>query len=356
MTVPMDKILHSEQFFATDTELEDSRKRQIKANLIQKSVGPPLFQASSQVLAICSLGELLITAESAGFIHMIRYTTGELFKKVLGHKAPVTSLAAYDKHHFFSGAWDKTVKFWHVESSTPVKVLEGHTDFVKCVLCTNVNGVALVCSGSSDKSIRVVRLEDCSLNFKLLGHSRGVEGLQCLDTLLYSSSSDRTVKCWNLEDGSCVRTLIGHETNVYGLAIDLREFEIYSGSADNNVIRWHEGSIVSKLQHGSLVRTIIVNDRYVITGGRDQLIRVWDKQSWLCVHEFDGHVDEVSCLINFPDYKIVSGSYDGSVRRWDLKLISQKPKSTSKLDSVITTEGFGVISAEEMVELEELML
>lgn len=71
----------------------------------------------------------------------------------------------------------------------------------------------------------------------------------------------------------------------------------------------------------------------IISGSRDNTIKVWDwegselqvgdrhhrpPRSLMLLQVLKGHTGSVLCL-QFDDYKIVSGSSDGTVRTWDLK-------------------------------------
>ena len=58
-------------------------------------------------------------------------------------------------------------------------------------------------------------------------------------------------------------------------------------------------------------------NNYLYVGCDDKTIRVYDLDSFMCLEEFIGHDDGVISL-EFSDGLLYSGSYDHSIRSWDL--------------------------------------
>jgi len=59
-------------------------------------------------------------------------------------------------------------------------------------------------------------------------------------------------------------------------------------------------------------------EKYLYTGGDDKKIKVWDTTDNTLAEEFTGHEDGVVSL-EFCDANLYSGSFDHSIRSWDLK-------------------------------------
>ncbi len=230
--------------------------------------------------------------------------------------------------------------------------------------------VPVLFSGSSDKTIRAWNALTGECLRKLEGHRRGIESIQCQspfhsdDTLenviIFSSSSDGTIRKWDVVSGNCLMVFEGHLTNVYQIWLQ-DDSELFSCSADNTAKLWDvvsEGGkkCVKTFEHPDLVRCCAVyENRYLITGCRDEKVRVWDKVEGNVVYGIDAHLDEVSSLLVNPlTGDLFTGSFDGTVRKWSLKeLLSQtqpKPKSEPKQEKQL--DG---MTADEERELEQLL-
>ena len=62
--------------------------------------------------------------------------------------------------------------------------------------------------------------------------------------------------------------------------------------------------------------------RRIVTGSFDKSVRGWDGESGQCVATLQGHSDWVKAVAWSPDgRRIVSGSADKSVRVWDAVLV-----------------------------------
>jgi WD40 repeat protein len=59
--------------------------------------------------------------------------------------------------------------------------------------------------------------------------------------------------------------------------------------------------------------------KQVLTGGFDHLVRLWDIETGMELHEFSGHTDPIISVAFSPDGKnALSGSADGTARLWDV--------------------------------------
>jgi WD40 repeat protein len=60
----------------------------------------------------------------------------------------------------------------------------------------------------------------------------------------------------------------------------------------------------------------MLNDRYLLTGGDDKIIKVWDLTNSLIVDEMISHENAISCL-HVTEDTIYSGSFDHNIIAWD---------------------------------------
>ena len=118
---------------------------------------------------------------------------------------------------------------------------------------------------------------------KFLGHSGPVNAVQLRDDLIVSASGDGVAKLWSLSSGLCIK-----------------EFP----SKDR----------------GMACVDFSTDSRTILAGGNDQVIYQFDSTSGELVRELKGHRGLVRSLhLDCVNGRVVSGSYDHSVRAYDLK-------------------------------------
>ena len=57
-------------------------------------------------------------------------------------------------------------------------------------------------------------------------------------------------------------------------------------------------------------------DGRIVSGSYDNTLRVWDSGSGACILQLTGHTKMVYCVVQLADGRIVSGSDDNTLRVW----------------------------------------
>jgi WD40 repeat protein len=115
-------------------------------------------------------------------------------------------------------------------------------------------------------------------------------------------------------------------------------------------------------EHGDYVRAVGVTSDWVVTAGRDEDVKVWEKATGKLWHVYEGHYEEVTSLVLLEGEKlVVSVSIDGTVRTWGLtkteldKAIKEKDEKEKGVVKEIVQPVKSLMTAEEEAELAELM-
>lgn len=184
--------------------------------------------------------------------------------------------------------------------------------------------------------------------------------MQYIGNVLVSGSTDRTVRVWNLEKGRCTQTFVGHTSTVRCLQIVEPEniqtdphgepiWEppyplIVTGSRDWSLRVWKLPSERDKEYHPHVptspteentdpsdnpfhlrhlsghrhaVRALAAHGRTLVSGSYDCTVRVWDILTGECRHRLTGHAQKVySVVYDHQRKQCASGSMDGTVRLW----------------------------------------
>ncbi len=121
-----------------------------------------------------------------------------------------------------------------------------------------------------------------------------------------------------------LRTLSGHGDGIQSVSISSDSRYMLSGGDDKTIRLWNTvtGECLRVFEgHRGTVSSVCFSpdDRYILSGGHDRMMRLWDVNTGECVRTFRGHMGNVNsvCLSNNGRYAL-SGSDDDTVRLWDV--------------------------------------
>ncbi|MBN1560491.1 hypothetical protein JW998_09585 [candidate division KSB1 bacterium] len=241
-------------------------------------------------------GKTLASSSKDAEILLWDVETGK--KRVLqGNTSQALSVAfSPDGTHLAAGYIHGTIVLWDVSTQDQMTMRE-HTDHVNDIVY-NQNGT-LIASASSDNTIIIWEAKTGKVQRQLIGHKDKVLTLDfAADGRLASGAADGTIILWDVSDGTEWKTFPRHESEVVQVAFS---------------------------PNGSMLVAVSGN-----------IIRLWDVATGRERARWRDDVRQVNCVAFSPDGEtLLSGSEDGAIRRWDLRLINRwepgRPKVISRL-------------------------
>jgi len=218
------------------------------------------------------------------------------------------------------------------------------------VTCLQFDSDRIV-SGSDDTTINVYDTKTGQLLKKLEGHNGGVWALQYWKNTLVSGSTDRTVRVWDIEEGRCTHRFHGHTSTVRCLIIvtptenpithkvEPKFPVIITGSRDSTLRIWKLPDVKKDPEYGNgsnnnnssnnpyflkvlnghndSVRAIAGSGNVLVSGSYDHSVRIWNISTGENTFILRGHREKVYSIGYSPELqKAASGSMDFNVRVW----------------------------------------
>ncbi|KAJ8608419.1 hypothetical protein MRB53_039671 [Persea americana] len=162
-----------------------------------------------------------------------------------------------------------------------------------------------------------------------LWHQASVLCLQYDDDLLVTGSSDFTAIVWSIKHGyKPIFRLTGHKAGILDVALDSKR--IITCSKDTTIKIWNRktGALIpacvsknSTLANEALhVSNSSEDGRTIFAGGNDHVVYEYDTTTANVKRELRGHSELVRSLhLDSANGRIVSGSYDHSIKVWNSK-------------------------------------
>ncbi|KAF5129801.1 uncharacterized protein G6M90_00g017440 [Metarhizium brunneum] len=271
---------------------------------------------------------ILATGSYDTTIKIWNIETGEVIRTLRGHTSTVRCLQ-FDDSKLISGSFDKTIKIWNWQTGECLSTLQCHTEGV---LSVHFDGCTLA-SGSIDKTVKIFSFGNKE-TFSLRGHTDWVNHVR-IDSpsrTVFSASDDMTVKLWDLDSKQCIKTFRGHVGQVQQVLLMPQDFEPDEIPSDDkaDTISVHSNRSAtptpipeqpddSRASFGcgfTHDTTRPLPPRYMLTGGLDNTVRLWDIVTGKCIRSMFGHVEGIWGLVG-DTLRVVTGANDSMTKIWE---------------------------------------
>jgi WD40 repeat protein len=232
-------------------------------------------------IAVSPDGKWLATAGSDTLIKLWELPSCKPVRSLAGHEKPVTTLQfTTNSARLCSGSTDKSLRIWNVADGS---LLASTNTPAEVNAVTWLADDSQLISGHSDNLIRVWQFSDTPSNAitavkELKGHEGGITSLQPLSRAgrqLLSGSSDGTLRQWDVEKGEAVRVM-KHDGPITAVAIRPDGKRFASASANNTAKLWNaeDGKLVAELKGDRYTQeTAAEADRCLVVANSDVAYR-----------------------------------------------------------------------------------
>lgn len=144
-------------------------------------------------------------------------------------------------------------------------------------------------------------------------------------TRAVSGEANGHLHLWNIDDGTLLKRTnspLRHEITSLDFSPDGKRLVLTDfGPAPIlwDVEKWEQ---TRTFGDGHIVRCAVFSPdgKYVLAGGWDKMVRLWNATNGEEVAVFKGHTGKVHCIAYCPkSERIASGGDDGTIRIWDVK-------------------------------------
>ncbi|GES59128.1 nuclear distribution protein nudF [Aspergillus terreus] len=276
------------------------------------------------------------------------------------HRDAITSIAFHPVFtSLASGSEDCTIKIWDWELGELERTLKGHMRGVSGLDFGGQKGHTLLASCSGDLTIKLWDPSKDYANIRTLhGHDHSVSAVRFLtstENLLVSASRDASIRIWDVSTGYCVRTITSNSIWFLDVSPSFDGKWLVAGGRDQAVTVWEVSSAEPKaalLGHDNDVQCCVFappasyeylatlaghkkappassSSEFVATGSRDKTIKLWEARGRL-IKTLVGHDNWIRGLVFHPSGKyLFSVSDDKTIRCWDLSQEGRLVKTIS---------------------------
>lgn len=270
-----------------------------------------------------------------------------------------------DNKHIVVATENYKIKVLDLKTGSLKNQMVGHTSNINVIKTTNDGKFIISASGSltdSECCLKIWDLDTGSEKKTIKGHAKQITGLAITpnDCVAISTSTKPDIKVWDLKTGNELRTLpiYGWQINTL-LAVD--NTRAISASGESLII-WNieTGMGLSPILNIGYIREVkaFAGVLRVVTTSNNNSLKIWninpEANTSIKYNPKFGHDREVTALAvssGKKSQRIISGSYDCSLKIWDIEDDEVKLRTTltnhkSWITSVaITAEGNRAVSS-----------
>lgn len=232
--------------------------------------------------------------------------TGELKHVLKGHEGGVWALQ-YVGDTLVTGSTDRTIRVWDMKTGRCLHILRGHASTVRCLTIVqpvkNADGVMepkepMIVSGSRDTTLRVWRLPRVNNAERSEGTGQQLSQEAAQGPSMFQAIAQR-----------------------YGLHPIEPDMNLYGSNWYPEASRDDAYHVHTLRGHTQSVRALDARGRILVSGSYDRSVRLWDLvRGGDPLYTWNAHIDKVyAVVIDAKRDQVISGSMDQTIHIFNIK-------------------------------------
>jgi WD40 repeat protein len=295
----------------------------------------PLEMTSKYPPVVTAIGcsqdsKWMVAAGDDHAIRVVQLADGKTVQTLQGHTDWVQGVSIVDENQrIISCSKDCTLRIWSASDQWTSKILH-QSDIALMALATDPSNEFVACAGFGPH-IWVYSLVDGTLQKTIT--------CECGDqrTLAFSSDGhqlacggrDGVVRVWEWQTDRQPLEQILHQDRIRSISFSENNTVISTVGEDRRFVRYqlHPGKILveRRIVGGRLLSMTNIDADTIAVAGSDNTIRLIEINTGNEINRLHGHDGSVAVMVRSGG-QLVSGSFDTTIRTWDLSRAMQKNK------------------------------
>jgi len=291
-------------------------------------------------IAIQPNGNLLATAGDDHIVRLWDVGTGELVRQLRGHRDWVTAVSfCSDGSELITGCRDRRVLIWNVGDGKLRGSLGTHEHPISTIVVSPQDEIVAIAGFRA--ALKLYDLKSRKLLGLLTCPCKDTRAVDFSSDLRFIASAGRNgkIRIWNLTSGKTF-DIDAHARRVRSIVFVPGNDKLVSAGDDPLIRVWDlaNGNMLHQLpsESGKVLSMTMIGNNQLATSSSDNVIRLFRLNGSRSHALLTGHTGSIAALIA-RNQKLISGSFDTTVRIWSIQASSSPVTSPMVSTRVIST-------------------